>query len=1329
MIAGDDRSSEVKTEASTFSSIGDRRPGVMQLHPVLPVVAVIARAGNYKVATYALLDPGSTHSYCSDELARQLKLTGQEVITPVSTVNEERKLVKGKLVSFQLTDANETTIVDASNVMAKEGLCINTGLMATTEDVKKWAHLQEVPIVILPDAKVNILIGQDMPDVLLPRAVKKGPAGAPFAVHTLLGWALNGPMRSTPSSTPEVCTHFAECDVKLDAMVERFWKLDGETVDDERTRSHMDDKVVQLWEQEIARENNHYVLPVPVKDEVTASGLKAAKQRLDMLKKRLDRDQELKIQYANAINDLLSNDYAEKVPEVEVQVRSQVHYLPHHPVINPNKSKLRVVFDCAAKAEDGKSLNDHVWSGPDLTNRLVGVLLRFREELIAIAADITAMFHQVHVAPRHRDLLRFLWWTDGDTSKEPEVYRMKVHLFGGTWSPSCAAYALRKAAEDQAGKYADAVCKAVERNFYVDDFMKSLKTEDEAMMFAQQLMQLLQDGGFTLCKWISNSRAVLQAIPAEKRADSVKDLTDKSCSALPTERALGMRWNVEEDTFCFQIQQLDRPSTRRGILSTTCSIFDPCGMLSPFVLKAKLIVQDLARVKLGWDEKIPTDHQEAWSCWKRDLSLLSGFSMCRSVKPATFGQVKKIQLVHFCDASQKAYGTVSYLRLVDGFDMIHCAFISSKCHLAPVKGQTIPRLELMAATTAAKQESVLRRELDLMHSEVAVESAFFTDSQIVLHYIHNVGKRYCVFVANRLSIIHSVSREQQWHHVPTTVNPADDVSRGLTARELLQAKHWLHGPTFLWSHDEYIAMLHRTPLDEALEVDGDVLQNQEISCFIAEAKQDSDDVVDCLFQRYSSWKRLCKAVCRIRQFVEYLRSKSKKTRENKPIQSQVTVQELQAAEVAIIRCVQRKVFGIAKLGVKLPQLAKLYPALNEDGLLVVGGRLKNAVIDGKHPVILPKGNHVTTLIVNHYHVLAGHGGVEITTAMSREKFWIITARRVVKQVIAKCAMCKKTKPRACEQLMADLPADRVRGDEPPFTRTGVDFCGPFLVKQGRSTPKRYVCLFTCLQTRAVHLEVAYSLDASSFVNCLQRFVCRRGRIKTIRCDNGTNFIGAERELREAVSNLDQPQLREFLLNQEIEWIFNPPASSHMGGVWERLIRSTRQVLKSLLHEQIVDDEALCTVLCQVENIINSRPLTYVSDDVRDPQPISPNDLLQQRTPTVFPSGQFLTTDIYARRRWRQVAYIATVFWSRWKNEYLAALQARHKWCKVARNLRVNDIVMLLAEDIASRRWVLGRVVEVKVSNDGLVRSAKVKTAHGVFDRPITKLSFVEEHVG
>jgi hypothetical protein len=191
-------------------------------------------------------------------------------------------------------------------------------------------------------------------------------------------------------------------------MVERFWKLDGETVEDERMRSHMDDKVVQLWEREVSTDNNHYVLPVPVKDEVTASGLKAAKQRLDMLKKRLDRDQDLKIQYTDAINDLLSNDYAEKVPKVEVQVRSHVHYLPHQPVINPNKSKLRVVFDCAAKAEDGKSLNDHVWSGPDLTNRLVGVLLRFREELIAIAADITAMFHQVHVAPRHRDLLRFL---------------------------------------------------------------------------------------------------------------------------------------------------------------------------------------------------------------------------------------------------------------------------------------------------------------------------------------------------------------------------------------------------------------------------------------------------------------------------------------------------------------------------------------------------------------------------------------------------------------------------------------------------------------------------------------------------------------------------------------------------------------------------------------------------------------------------------------------------------------------------------------------------------------------------------------------------------
>jgi hypothetical protein len=302
------------------------------------------------------------------------------------------------------------------------------------------------------------------------------------------------------------------------------------------------------------------------------------------------------------------------------------------------------------------------------------------------------------------------------------------------------------------------------------------------------------------------------------------------------------------------------------------------------------------------------------------------------------------------------------------------------------------------------------------------------------------------------------------------------------------------------------------------------------------------------------------------------------------------------------------------------------------------------------------------------------------------------------------------------------------GDEPPFTRTGVDFFGPFLVKSGRSSVARYGCLFTCLESRAIHIEVAFSLDASSFINCLQRFICRRGKIKVVRCDNGTNFVGAARELREAIMSLDGQKIEQFLLQQEIEWKFNTPGASHMGGAWERLIRSVRKVLQVLLKEQILDDERLATVMCQAENIVNSRPLSYVSDDAQDLCPITPNHLLHLRSPTVFPLGLFDKKDIYSRRRWRQVAYMSDVFWCRWRKEYITTLQSRHKWQQACRNIKKNDVILLLDENVFKRQWTLGRVLDVRKNADGLVRSATVKTNGGVITRPIHKMCFLEEHI-
>ena len=308
--------------------------------------------------------------------------------------------------------------------------------------------------------------------------------------------------------------------------------------------------------------------------------------------------------------------------------------------------------------------------------------------------------------------------------------------------------------------------------------------------------------------------------------------------------------------------------------------------------------------------------------------------------------------------------------------------------------------------------------------------------------------------------------------------------------------------------------------------------------------------------------------------------------------------------------------------------------------------------------------------------------------------------------------------------MADLPPRRLTPNKPPFSSVRVDFFGPFLTRKGRSNSKRYGVIFTCLTTRAIHSEVAYNLDTSSFIQALRRFVARRGQVTEIVSDNGTNFIGGERELREAIQAWNNEQINDFLLQKGISWSFNPPGASHHGATWERLIRSIRKHLKSVCNEQILTDESLSTLMCEIESILNSRPLTTVSNDPYDLEPLTPNHLLLLKPNGSLPPGVFDKRDSYSRKQWRQVQYLANVFWSRWIKEYLPTLQRRQKWTRPARNLTVNDVVLVHDKGLPRNTWLLGRIVEVYPDPSGFVRTVKLQTKQSYITRPITKLTLL-----
>ena len=360
----------------------------------------------------------------------------------------------------------------------------------------------------------------------------------------------------------------------------------------------------------------------------------------------------------------------------------------------------------------------------------------------------------------------------------------------------------------------------------------------------------------------------------------------------------------------------------------------------------------------------------------------------------------------------------------------------------------------------------------------------------------------------------------------------------------------------------------------------------------------------------------------------------------------------------------------------------------------------------------------------HYHEQEGHCGTIHTLAAIRQFYWILRGQSSVRSALRHCIKCRLQHARPAEQVMGPLPACRLTPGHAPFHYTGVDYMGPIYVKCGRSSPKRYICVFTCLTMRAVHLEVSHSLDTSSFLQALNRFIGRRSKPSEIWSDNGSNFIGADRELRAAVQNLQSSNIKNSLLRFNIDWHFNPPAASHQGGVWERVIRTVRKVLYAITQDRALNDETLQSFVVEVEHIVNNCPITPLSSDAADGLPLTPKMLLTDRLHSDEPPGQFVKADGY-RKSWKLVQLLADQFWSQWVRLYIPCLQYQQKWFKPCRNLAVGDVVLIIDGHGRRGSWPKGIVKEVFPDAEGRVRRVRVETANSSLCRDIRKLSLLE----
>ncbi|XP_048483479.1 uncharacterized protein LOC125489920 [Plutella xylostella] len=1268
---------------------------------LLKVCKVTLTGPSGSVDTYALLDEGSTITLIDEELAEEIGATGPQKPLRVRGLNATQGDSRSHLVTFSV----QGTSNEKYRIEARTFSRLQLRKQSVPQEALNFPHLRGMDDLTYEDATPRLLIGMDQWPLMVSHDLRTGNRDQPAASLTPLGWIVHGllPRRFLQSREDTVLhvhtTSESSCgsDLHLEALVRHHFAVDALGVAAFRKELPEHKRARELFEGSVRRVGGRFEVGLPWRREGQhmPENYQSALRRLRAIERKIDRDPVFGSAYEKQMDNLFTKGYAVPADGSEAS-HPRRWYLPHFAVHNPNKPrKLRVVFDAAATA-GGISLNNCLLEGPDLLLSLPGVLFRFRELPIAVCADIEEMFLRIQIRPEDQPAQMFLW-RGSDRSSPPRQFRMASMLFGATSSPFLAHSVRNRNAEDFAASHPLAH-RAVTQSHYMDDFVDSFNSPEEAREVVDQLRHVHAQAGFSLRSWSSSDPAVLRDVPEELHARQPAMLpVGSSCDS----KILGLLWDAARDQLAFstsmcrvptEVRAQARAPTKREALSAVMSIFDPLGLLSHFSITAKILLQDLWRMRLDWDEPLPEEEAATFGRWLRALDELDSLQITRCYDPTQGHR----QLHVFCDASEVAYAAAAYWRVEHPDGSIAVTLAAAKSKVAPIKALSIPRLELQAAVIGTRLADMVQRE----HRWKPESVHYWTDSRTVLQWIAKDARRYSPFVAHRLGEIAEYTEAEAWRWVPTAMNVADDATRPNFSPGT-STNRWFVGPDFLRGPDsEWPAPIQ--PSEESAET------------YASHAVPISPYLPD--ISRISRYETLVRATAVVLAFLDRCRKRAQ----------QVELRHIERAERLWVQQVQAESFATEieclRHGSPISPSSRLFhlsPIL-EDGVLRLDGRISAATAPpaAKRPIVLDGRHLFTTLLVQREHEAAQHANNERVVNNLRQKYHILHLRPTVKRVARSCARCMVTRSMPRTPPIGDLPRARLDPFTRPFSNCGVDYFGPMVVTVGRRHEKRWGALFTCLTTRAVHLELVASLSADSAIMALRRMAARRGWPKTIYSDNGTNFRGADAELRAAYADWE-PAFQDEALRHRTEWRFIPPGAPNQGGAWERLVRSVKTALKAVLHQQFPREELLQTLLAEAEHSVNSRPLTHVSVDLRDPEALTPNHFLLGSSEGLPSTGPCQPTDL---RAWRRVQALADSFWRRWVQEYLPTLVPRSSSPSTERNLQVGDLVIVVDHSLPRNTWPRGRVVATFPGPDGAVRSASVQTKGGVFRRPATRLA-------
>lgn len=1270
-----------------------------------------------KLSIRLLFDTGSSRSFVTTAVVKQLGLpsVGEQTVSLAGFLDKTRKVVTYQMTELDVIGTDGFSIPVVANVVPQ----ISCPVQIVPIDFEAQPYLRNVELAEpeigqSKQVSVDVLIGSDYYYDFIGSDQIRCSNGL-VLVSSKLGFVTSGRIKG--SSSGETPLHLStlflsspSTETSPSFSIEKFWKLEDIGVKDHYDKND-DDAALESFNQKVRFLGDRYEVGWPWKDEAPdlPSNYLLAFGRLKSLIRRL-KGTNLLSEYAAIIDKQLETGMVETVNPSDPPT-GVAHYIPHHGVLQPGSktTKLRVVYDASAKASrSAPSLNECLHRGPVILSDLCGLLLRFRLHAVAIISDIEKAFLQVSIRLEERDVTRFLWIKDLSqpvSERNLVTFRFCRVPFGVISSPfllsATIRYHLRRINSPTSLNLAS--------NIYVDNVITGQNAASDASKFYSEAKKDMKSAGMNLREWATNDPSFFRSIPEQDRNSD------------PKVKVLGMTWLPGPDVLLcpLSLQKMSvRLTTKRQMLQTLAGTYDPCGLISPLTITGKMLMQELWKKKYQWDEQLPEDIQTQWAQFFDALSGAENLTIPRWVG---FDGSRSVELHVFCDASAKGFGAAVYIRIPE-IPELSPSLLMAKARVCPIKELKIPRLELMAAVIGTRLIRFVETEIQCR----ILSRTAWSDSMCVLEWLQH-NKLHSSFVDNRLWEIKSFPN-LTWRHVPSQDNPADLLSRGVEFEQLASSSLWWSGPQFLSQPQD---MWPDRKQVETTDMEADEPEHPPNVIMHVEVSRKVNPAI--LLFNFSSLSRLLRVSAFVFRFLHNCRSQleSRKT-------GYLSAEELSHCLQFWIKYRQSTHFGDLGKDNLRSITRQLQIFIDSNGIIRCGGRILYAQLsyDEKYPVLLPKNDHFTDLVILDCHIRVGHLGVQATLSQVRYQYWIPQGRSAVKRVLSKCLVCRKVAGGPYRVPPSpDLPDFRVQPSQ-PFSSTGLDYMGPLFVRSSDGAQKVWICLFTCATTRAIHLEVIDDLSSAQFLLALRRFVALFGKPSALISDNGTQFQAAFRTLSVIFSDIFRSdEVQGYSSNEGISWKFITAFAPWMGGFYERLIGIVKSVLKRILGRRVLSLVELQTISAEVSAMVNSRPLTWVSDEVGD-VPLAPSDFLGKhgKRPTIPCSQQLLDPPDSSANSlvvlFKRQETLLNHIWKRWSTDYLLGLREHFRLSTqrgACQSSPTESSVVLVHDPKKPRgQWLMGRISRLIPSFDGNIRAAVVKLSRGSsITRPIKLLYPVE----